>query len=96
MTEKFTKGEWPVESNLLDVTVWNGEGDRICDTGNRYFSQNINNAHLIAAAPEMYEMLKKVIEISCGNNEIEVADDLVNISNEIETLLAKARGEHEL
>ncbi len=94
MTEKFTKGEWLVGSldtglgyDSYEIT-FNKDGECIAE-----IIHNLPDAHLIAAAPEMYEMLKKVIEISCGNNEIEVADDLVNISNEIETLLAKARGE---
>lgn len=45
-----------------------------------------NDAHLIAAAPEMYEML-----IACS--EILKQCDLHNTSRDIDNLLAKARGE---
>ena len=45
----------------------------------------IANAHLIAAAPEMYRMLK----------EIQEAHAEMDLFQDIEELLAKARGEHE-
>ena len=47
---------------------------------------NKHNAHLIAAAPEMYGMLERILK-PYGREDI--SDDA------IENLLAKARGEHE-
>ena len=50
----------------------------------------IANAHLIAAAPEMYQMLKMIMDILNSDdheNEVSNAD--------IAKLLARARGEHD-
>jgi len=57
------------------------------DTDNRDCTNNPKakaNAHLIAAAPEMYEFIKSLLEF-----------DMLNDSDtiEVEALLAKARGE---
>jgi len=46
------------------------------------------NMHLIATAPEMYEMLEYVMKCAA------MQDNLTIDANEISKLLAKARGEH--
>ena len=78
---EFTKGEW--ESNYGTVSC----GDiRVadCELNNMaYTPTEIANAHLIAAAPEMYAMLQKVCEFH---------PHLCCIKD-IEKLLAKARGQ---
>ena len=100
---KFTKGEWEVSSDGLSVGVGGFKVARAfsgCATP--YFLETTKNAHLIAAAPEMYEMLEKSL------NEIYILVGKVNEKNagftnyddmhmvrEIKFLIAKARGEHD-
>jgi hypothetical protein len=78
MVNKFTKGKWESVEHLYngsyEVTDIHS-GEHIC-----YLRQGVYNAHLIAAAPQMYKAL----------------DDLANgrgVDFPIEQLLAKARGE---
>ena len=86
--EKFTKGEWVVDCEIsMHVEVWSGE-ERICEVGTRYSEDVAPNAHLIAAAPEMYEMLNTIAENMHKSSNGTIGDILV-----IESLLAKARGE---
>lgn len=86
---KFTKGEWRV-----DVCRLTGVASVIPEKG-MYTHDSIclcmgdkANAHLIAAAPDMYKMLEITMNILNG-------DDFENeVSNQdIKELLAKARGE---
>lgn len=90
MKEKFTKGEWFVstkpESEHYLITVDCGGSMSIpiitsaLDLSYYDTEERESNAHLIAAAPEMYKFL----------------DDLANgrgTDYPIEKLLAKARGE---
>lgn len=104
MKEKFTKDEWVVstepESEHYLITVDCGESMSIpIITSALYLSyydteEREANAHLIAAAPDMYEMLKRIERhITESNNEIELADSIVCNSHEINKLLAKAIGE---
>ena len=84
--EKFTKGEW----------LWNGasvvlesDGVPLCCLVNSAVSTGDNsedyaNAALIAAAPEMYEMLKLILSVY----EMDYDD-----TDKALKLLAKARGE---
>ncbi|AUR92548.1 hypothetical protein NVP1173O_72 [Vibrio phage 1.173.O._10N.261.55.A11] len=77
---KFTKGEWEVEIGCSQAFVatenkFIHESNVDIATGNR--NERIANAHLIAAAPEMYEF----IETHMGGHP------------EAEEILAKARGE---
>jgi hypothetical protein len=53
-------------------------------TSNRTISEDVANANLIAAAPEMYEMLTSLREDFGFNHPVGI---------EIDELLAKARGE---
>lgn len=100
--EKFTKREWvvftedesehylttidcggmmtiPVITSAIDLSFCDGEERKA-------------NAHLIAAAPEMYELL---LEISVFSSFKPDNKELQLIKVDIEKLLAKARGEHE-
>lgn len=95
---KFTSGEWLIEpTDGVFVYALNSSGANqfsliLSGNGNRGASavELKVNAHLIAAAPEMYEMLDMIMNILNG-------DDFENeVSNsDIQNLLAKARGEHE-
>jgi hypothetical protein len=85
---KFTKGKWEISGKTF-VYALNEKGVNQFSLLVDGFGKNgaeieelSANAHLIAAAPEMYKFL----------------DDLANgrgIDYPIEKLLAKARGEHE-
>ena len=87
--EKFTKGEWVVERHVGAVYVSSERGDVIAKKSTEYANKGfVNeveaNAHLIAAAPEMYELLSCILE------RFEPYDEA---SIEIKKVLAKARGE---
>lgn len=84
---KFTKGPWIV-GGLLQTAVEKETGFGIC---NMQLSEpvDINNAKLIACAPEMYEMLD---EISDGLLDAGGYGNCA-LAKRIEQLLAKARGE---
>lgn len=84
---KFTKGEWQVSGDGLNV---NSGG---CRVARAYSGSNIAyvqparaNAHLIAAAPEMYKLLEDYL-MKCNFVYGENYD-------EVEELLKKARGEN--
>ncbi len=90
METKFTNGPWiKVENSSYfdigpeDQNGYNGIGDLVCIG---VLFEYEANANLIAAAPEMYEMLNDV-----ANKLFDMGD--VKSMRKIEKLLAKARGE---
>jgi hypothetical protein len=99
---KFTKGEWKVVDatkigeQLLFVHV-EGAGvvcrlTKVADTNIPLSKGDIANAHLIAAAPEMYRVLSEVSELADGDMGF-ATDWLLNNTDDLISLLAKARGE---
>lgn len=80
---KFTKGDWKVNSLVngrgFDIS-FNDDGECIAE-----IIHIESDAHLIAAAPEMYAMLDMLVD-NDGINDC-------SIDREVESLLAKARGE---
>ena len=64
---KFTSGKWEVEMVYGDHPIVTADGRIVADCFN-----NEANARLIAAAPEMYEMLKGIIQ-STGDCPMESA-----------------------
>ena len=81
---KFTKGEWHVQ-NVGDnkLSIDSDSGMSLAIISNDYES-DVANAHLIAAAPEMYAMLRQMhIEGGLG----------IDRHSRIDRLLIKARGE---
>ena len=87
--EKFTKGEWKVSNAYFDVdilhehpAVWSGGYGvaQMCD-----LAESTANANLIAAAPEMYRVLKFLVENDSINDS--------SIDKEVLNLLSIARGE---
>ena len=77
---EFTKGNWVIGHMHGDLTIEsnhdeNGFHDLICGS-----VEPLANAHLIAAAPEMYNLLEDLRQYVGEGNR-----------NEIEQLLAKAR-----
>lgn len=96
MKAKFTKSEWNIKTT---GHYYNGERQYkhevlVDGIGVACFEDSTANAHLIAAAPEMYHMLNRVIQAQKdADNEIEHSDLLHFLYDDIEKLLAKARGE---
>ena len=86
---KFTGGEWGIDDYLgIDGSVRVMFGNILISYHGHATEEDVANAHLIAAAPEMYKMLAslQVYNGSAGS---------VNLQISIDNLLAKARGEHE-
>ena len=90
---KFTKGPWLFHGNdgsITDSTKAQNDIGFIVTDGWDNLNEGYCNAHLIAAAPEMYEMLEYTRgllgKLTFANMEIECA------YSDIERLIAKARG----
>ncbi len=78
----FTKGEWQADCDVVYVT--NGYTIADCDFGGLERLQECNaNAHLIAAAPDMYAMLEGLLHDGMDCEEYD----------KIDNILKKARGE---
>lgn len=109
MMEWFTKGEWMVVCGAgFDDEIGVGM-DSYLKNPDDYYTNHLwtcdiqpydadkecmANAHLIAAAPEMYEMLKSIHQcLGWGYTNAELADNLAEYGAALERLLAKARGE---
>ena len=91
----FTKGEWKMHKT--EVYLNNGYVCVECEKGviheeETYRSterESIANANLIAAAPEMYEMLEKYVKYV----EYDRSEDFLCEFQNIVALLTKARGD---
>ena len=84
---KFSEGPWQWEHDnetASTISVFNFNGVEICRL------QSETNAHLIAAAPEMYAALEQCIKALPIANETELQDEARLAAYEA---LAKARGE---
>jgi hypothetical protein len=97
--EKFTKGDWiafypheVLNEGLMSVET--DDGKLICkaEVYKSTISEATANAHLIAAAPEMYSLLSGIAELSNGDMG-SLVDGMLCKFNDIDILLAKARGE---
>ena len=93
MSEQFTKGAWSAQSiGELSFNVC------VLSKGVSVYSsaKAVNDAKfdaaLIAAAPEMYEMLKQLSQL-IDNDGGAAIDWLIENTFDIRELLAKARGE---
>jgi hypothetical protein len=87
--DKFTRGPWHYDADFK--SIYNKQCNYICDAP-------LNNAadkHLIAAAPEMYDFIKKVFDIQKNHYgyAMELHMAMIRLAEESEQLLAKARGE---
>ena len=91
---KFTKGSWSQShreqpGGMYITQVYDADGQTICDlnlhsAGAGFKTDRKENAQLIAAAPEMYELLEFIASAPLAAPHKAV---------EIKKLLAKARGE---
>jgi len=98
--EKFTQGEWAYKHKLSYGVCSDSQHDHQilakyegCDfriaSVNVHEDEDIANAHLMAAAPDMYRMLNDIaIYLKSDGNGF--FDNTVGV---IDKLLAKARGE---
>lgn len=89
MTE-FTPGPWNVGKDPADRTRIYGQIGRLAITKGGELNRDIANANLIAAAPDMYEVLAEILEYDGG------ADSALQDKYVMERAwdaLAKARGE---
>lgn len=94
---KFTPGPWNVvqhgEGLYLCCTIHSESLDKpICIVGLEK-QLTIANAALIAAAPEMYELLSEILEFEPRGIRLNFFDRINPI---IEAVLRKARGESEV
>ena len=83
---KFTPGPWYLdyEDEIMDISIWskgkkdeNGEDTIIMNIGEVCMvcgdisEEDIANANLISAAPDMYEALKEAcLDCDCSNNKL--------------------------
>lgn len=84
---KFTKGEWSVYGDW--AIKRKGTTEILASFEERGFNnqEGFANAHLIAAAPEMYDLLERLTSYdNCKK-------DIIHLLGEADNLLAKARGE---
>lgn len=99
--ENFTPGPWIPVRHGEDIYTWTIRGnDEIKDhslavvgVGAVNFKRDEANMHLIAAAPDMYSMLKSILDdceicTACANYPGDITP-----RQQIEAVLKKARGE---
>ena len=84
---KFTKGPWGY--NNFEGCVYDFESELVCDLMTTGEAHEEANAHLIAAAPDMYKMLDKINNMGLVDFEIWRGKNRKIVTK----LLSKARGE---
>jgi hypothetical protein len=91
METKFTKGKWDAVIDEWQSFI-NSDDGLIAELGFSHVTHQtaVSNAHLIAAAPEMYQALEQIMT-TLSSDGFGCFD---NTCSEIGKLLAKARGEH--
>ncbi len=90
METKFTKGDW--KSSGYAVL---SDGNKVAETGFSsvdYDDEEQANAHLIAAAPDMYSALDEVTKLRDGDMS-QAVDWLLDNTDDLIKLLKKATGE---
>lgn len=90
--ENWTGGTWQVErtgEGAFDVVSYNNEWE-ICNLS-RSDDRVLEDAHLIAAAPELYEALKDAMRFA--RKDFSSQEDFEDAYSEQVAALNKARGE---
>ena len=87
--EKFTKGPWKVvpESEDGAVVLCGSDVNPLSGKDMLFMNEKVYDAHLIAASPEMYDMLKECRRI------LHIADGTSKEILQIDEILKRARGE---
>ena len=82
---KFTKGKWEITEHL-DITCNDVYVALVCHEDHRelFSPQSRANARLIAAAPEMYELLKVWVNIQTQPTLIEMQKKTQNLLERID------------
>lgn len=85
----YTKGDWTRQGNK--ITAFGSGTIAICPppTNDEGVFEFIANAHLIAAAPELYEALKYIVRALDEANVIKTTSIFMEMPNKA---IAKARG----
>ena len=99
----WTPGPWKVEEPFVSIGCWdikNNEGNEVTKIWAKGSNHAKANAHLIAAAPEMYEALKDVLSYLPARDGKRVPGDpdgdvQLMIANKIKQAFAKAEGRQE-
>jgi hypothetical protein len=93
MKTQHTQGPWHIGLRRPDSTkfIYDAQGGEVadCDTGTNHPAQNIENARLIAAAPDMLNALERFSEAMKRGKYPE----LQGIACDAFAALAKAKGE---
>lgn len=98
MTNRHTPGPWFPGDRYTPYNVHDGSGRGICSTGgysdntldgDELIAENTANAHLIAAASDMYDALKAVAERDTLSGHYGELDWLID---DARVAIAKARG----
>tara|TARA_R110000744_G_scaffold321118_3_gene427252 strand:- start:901 stop:1185 length:285 start_codon:yes stop_codon:yes gene_type:complete len=93
MNTNFTKAPWSVLGEIVIAEGGHKTIKPLCSLNGRISPQEDEaNAHLIAAAPDMYEMLKELSSIS-ENYQESIIFWIHENKYKVEELLAKAQGE---
>jgi len=94
---EYTKGEWKV-AHEYNVAVGNrgvascgGYTSNMSDA-DKITQENIANAHLISASPDMYEALKEILPENTGYMESMSWESYNKAIKQIRQALAKAEG----
>jgi len=91
--ERFTPGPWFYEDGCVFAEC-DKCGDAVAGIGNAMFrkkDEEVANMRLIAQAPEMYALIKKLHKMM---NEMKWSFDSCGVNRKkVETVLKKARGE---
>ena len=88
---QHTPGAWKAyNDDDLQYFVETADGRSICEiSGNTSF--DMVNAHLIAAAPDLYDAVAAARKYLCDENR--EADDLLPVIEALGAAIAKAKGE---
>ena len=89
MKEKFTQGDWAVSGDDCCAVFSGLELVVDCGISSLNGGEDVSNALLIAAAPEMYRLLEEF-----SNMVMPTAGELYQKCDEAMLLLAKARGDN--
>jgi len=91
---EFTKGEWEVKSTSIHPARIKVKGKKGMQGRIIGDARSIDDASLIACAPEMYEMLNNICDLANGDMG-GLVDNMLMYFDDIEKLLSKARGENQ-
>ncbi len=96
---KHTPGPWyphcAEADHCLSSSVWGAEpGNQVAVIGGKKLDEMNANAHLIAAAPAMYEALKNILalQLDCDGVTVKLTEYHCHQVREAQAALAQAEG----